>query len=182
VMILFLGNNDALDKRIDAREAHLVSGEWRVLDGTEWQPGKPLVPFEQTAVPTNLTARKIQDSFASPETMSFWELPSFITLLESSGFPAQRHRLYFDTLLARPLLFAAMVLIAASFSLRMQRRGGTTLMIIGGIASGFALYFLSDVTFALGLSATIPLSLAAWAPAGVSLLLGASLLLHLEDG
>ncbi|HEX9488828.1 MAG TPA: LptF/LptG family permease, partial [Stellaceae bacterium] len=74
------------------------------------------------------------------------------------------------------------VLIAATFSLRMQRRGGTTLMIAAGIASGFLLYFMSDIVFALGLSATIPVALAAWTPAGVSWLLGASMLLHLEDG
>jgi lipopolysaccharide export system permease protein len=64
----------------------------------------------------------------------------------------------------------------------MQRRGGTTLMITAGVASGFVLYLLSDVVFALGLSSTIPVTLAAWTPAGVSWLLGASLLLHLEDG
>jgi lipopolysaccharide export system permease protein len=134
------------------------------------------------SVDTNLTPRKMQDSFASPETMSFWELPGFIGLLENSGFSAQRHRLYFNALLARPFLFGAMVLLAASFSLRMQRRGGTTLMIAAGVASGFILYFLSDVVFALGLSSTIPIALAAWTPTGVSWLLGASLLLHLEDG
>jgi lipopolysaccharide export system permease protein len=36
--------------------------------------------------------------------------------------------------------------------------------------------------FALGLSATIPVILAAWTPAGVSSMLGAAMLLHLEDG
>jgi lipopolysaccharide export system permease protein len=114
--------------------------------------------------------------------MSFWELPGFIRLLDASGFSSQKHRLYFNALLARPFLYAAMVLIAASFSLRMQRRGGATLMIGAGVACGFALYFLSDVVFALGLSASIPISLAAWTPTGVTWLLGATLLLHLEDG
>ena len=114
--------------------------------------------------------------------MSFWELPGFINLLDSSGFSSQRHRLYFNALLSRPFLYAAMVLIAASFSMRMQRRGGATLMIAAGVAAGFALYFLSDVVFALGLSATIPIGLAAWTPTGVTCLLGTSLLLHLEDG
>ena len=91
-------------------------------------------------------------------------------------------RLYFNELLARPFLFTAMVLVAATFSLRMQRRGGTTLMIGAGIVSGFLLYLLSVVVFALGLAATIPVSLAAWTPTGISWLLGASMLLHLEDG
>jgi len=64
----------------------------------------------------------------------------------------------------------------------MHRRGGIPLMIASGIASGFVLYLFSNVVFALGLSATIPVNLAAWTPAGVSLLTGATLLLHLEDG
>jgi lipopolysaccharide export system permease protein len=133
-------------------------------------------------VPTNLTPKKIEESFASPDTMSFWQLPSFIELLEASGFSAQRHRLYFDSLLARPFLLCAMVLVAAIFSLRMQRRGGTTLMIVGGVFAGFMLYFISEMVFTLGLSATIPVALAAWTPAGISTLLGTTFLLHLEDG
>ena len=182
VMVLSFINDTQLSSRLDAKSAVLGPGKWQVLNGTRWTAGTPSEPFERTDVPTNLTPRKLQESFASPETMSFWELPGFIALLEGSGFSAQRHRLYFDALLARPFLFTAMVLVAAAFSLRMQRRGGTTLMIAGGIAAGFLLYFLSDVVFALGLSATIPVSLAAWTPAGVSWLLGASMLLHLEDG
>jgi len=83
---------------------------------------------------------------------------------------------------ARPFLIASMVMVAAVFSMRMQRRGGVALMIGAGVASGFAFYFLSDVIFALGLASTIPVALAAWIPTGVSWLLGASLLFHLEDG
>ena len=82
----------------------------------------------------------------------------------------------------KPLLFCAMVLVAASFSLRMQRRGGAIALLMSGVAAGFLLYFLSDVVFALGLSAKIPVLLAAWTPAGVSMIFGVSMLLHLEDG
>jgi lipopolysaccharide export system permease protein len=182
VMFLFLAHDTLLDRRVDAREAVLGSGVWTVMNGTEWWPNQQPQSFTRLEIPTNLTTTKIQDSFAPPETMSFWELPGFIRLLQASGFSSQRHQLYFDTLLARPLLLAAMVLIAASFSLRMQRGGGATLMIVVGIASSFLLYFLSDIVFALGLSATIPTALAAWTPVGVSWLVGISLLLHLEDG
>jgi lipopolysaccharide export system permease protein len=114
--------------------------------------------------------------------MSFWELPGFIALLEQSGFTAQRHRLHFNVLLARPFLFCAMVLVAATFSLRMQRRGGAGMLIVSGVLAGFLLYFLSDIVFALGLSAKIPVLLAAWTPTGISMIFGSSMLLHLEDG
>ncbi len=145
-------------------------------------PNEPPEPFHQLRLETTLTPRKIEESFASPDTMSFWDLPGFINLLEESGFPAQRHRLHYNVLLARPFLLCAMVLVAATFSLRMQRRGGATFMIVGGVISGFLLYFLSDIVFALGLSGKVPVGLAAWTPTVVSLMFGASMLLHLEDG
>src|SRR5260370_35257150 len=113
--------------------------------------------------------------------MFFWDLPGYIAWLEQSGFPAQRHRLHFNVLLARPFLLCAMVLVAATFSLRMQRRGGATLMIVGGVVAGFLLYFLSDIIFALGLSAKVPVTLAAWPPPVGSLIFVASLLRLLED-
>jgi lipopolysaccharide export system permease protein len=182
VVVLFFDKSDRLDGRIDAKQARLDNGHWSITDGMRWKPGKPQEPFAMATVDTNMTPGTIEESFAPPETMSFWDLPGFISLLQQSGFSTQRHRLYYNALLARPFLLAAMVLIAATFSLRMQRRGGTTLMIASGIASGFILYFISNMVFALGLSSTIPVTLAAWTPAGVSWLAGASLLLHLEDG
>jgi lipopolysaccharide export system permease protein len=168
--------------RIDAKRATLAEHVWLIEDGDRWLPDRPAEPFTELQLPTQLTPGKIEESLASPDTMSFWELPGFISLLEQSGFSAQRHRLYFDILLARPFLFCAMVLVAATFSLRMHRRGGATLLIIGGVVTGFLLYFLSDVVFALGLSDKLPVTFAAWTPTGVSMIFGVSMLLHLEDG
>jgi lipopolysaccharide export system permease protein len=168
--------------RLDARTATLEDGTWTFADGARWRPDRPPQHFARLRLPTELTPSKIEESFASPDTMSFWQLPGFIALLERAGFPAQRHRLHFDVLLARPLLLCAMVMVAATFSLRMQRAGRVVAMIVAGVASGFALYVLSDIVFALGLAAKVPVALAAWTPTGITLIFGASMLLHLEDG
>jgi lipopolysaccharide export system permease protein len=182
VSIFFFDDRTRFTSRIDARTARLETGYWLIEDGVRWRPDKPSESFAHWQLPTQLTPRKIEQSFASPDTMSFWDLPGFIELLERSGFPAERHRLHYDVMLARPFLLCSMVLIAAVFSLRMQRRGGTTMMIVGGVASGFVLFVVSNVVFALGISANVPVALAAWTPTGVSLIFGASTLLHLEDG
>ena len=83
---------------------------------------------------------------------------------------------------ATPLLLAAMIMLAAAFSLRPQRQGHVVLVIVLGLLAGFLLYFLSNFVFALGLSGKIPVILAGWAPAVISAMLGMALLLHLEDG
>lgn len=182
VTVLQFRDDDKLVRRIDAASALLEERNWRLFDAWSWRPGQQASPIGEYVLPTTMTARGLQDSFAAPETISFWELPSFITLLETAGFSAHRHRLYWHSLLAQPLLLGALVLIAATFALRQTRRGGTTWLIMGGILTGFLLHFLSDVVFALGLAANIPIALAAWTPAGVCLLIGASILLHAEDG
>jgi lipopolysaccharide export system permease protein len=168
--------------RIDAARARLENGYWHLQD--VWISQRTRVPdrFPEYRLPTDLTTETIQDSFAAPETMSFWDLPAFIDVLERAGFSASRHRLHLHALLAGPFLLTAMVLIAATFSLRMVRRGGVMLLAGCGLLTGFVIYFFSDVVFALGVSARLPVELAAWAPTIVTGLLGLASLLHLEDG
>lgn len=182
VIIFLYQGTDQFVGRIDASEASLGQGVWNLTNALITGPNRASETHATYSIKTDWTMEKIQDSFAPPETMSFWELPGFIALLDSAGFSASRHRLYWHSLLAIPLLLAAMVLVAASFSLRPARRGGVALLIGSGVIFGFLLFFLSDVVLALGLSATIPPLLAAWTPAGFSLLIGLTVLLHLEDG
>lgn len=182
VVVFLYQGRDKFVGRLDAQSGSLRNGHWlleRVLVSLPDQPTSFAATYE---LPTDLTIERIQDSFASPDTMSFWDLRGFINTLEKAGFSAHRHRLHFHAQLAVPLLLCAMVLIAATFSLRPTRRGGTAYLVAGGVVSGFLLFFVSDIVFALGLSATIPVILAAWTPAGVSSMLGAAMLLHLEDG
>jgi lipopolysaccharide export system permease protein len=124
----------------------------------------------------------VQESFASPDTLSVWTLPGFIALLDRSGFSSIRHRLHFQTLLALPLLAGTMALVSAGFSMRPARRGGVARMIGSGVAAGFALFTISKIAGQFGQSGALPPVMAAWAPAGAGLLLAITLLLHLEDG
>lgn len=182
VTLFFLNRGSQFTARVEAQSAKLDRGFWVIENGQHFRPGEPAEAFGEWRLATSLTTTKIEESLGSPDSMSFWELPGFIALLEQSGFSAQRHRLHFNVMLARPFLFCAMVLVAASFSLRMQRRGGAVMLLVSGVAAGFLLYFLSDIVFALGLANKIPVLLAAWTPAGVSMIFGVSMLLHLEDG
>lgn len=169
-------------RRLDAGEALLVEGEWQLRNARLSIPGKPPQQLDTIRLPTALTVTQIQDSFASPETLSFWQLPAFIQTLESAGFSAMRHRLYFHQLLSTPLLLASMVLLAALFSMRLPRRGGVLLLVVSGLMTGFGLLFVTDIIHALGLSGTLPLALSAWMPPLACALSGLALLLHLEDG
>lgn len=182
VLVLGLRGNDRFAYRIDADQAVLEHGDWLLTNARITGPNGPPEHRQVYRIPTDLTRANIQDSFATPETLSFWALPAFIAVLERAGFSALRHRLYFQSQIAAPLLLCAMVLFAAAFTLRPLRRGGTSVLIGAGVATGFVTHFASDVVYALGLSARIPVLLSAWSPAIIGCLLGAAILFHLEDG
>ena len=182
VLVFIYEGDSKFQGRIDADSARLEDGFWHMQNARISTPEQPSKFEKEYWLATDLTLDKIQDSFATPETMSFWALPDFISTLEKAGFSAVRHRLYWNSLLAAPLMICAMILIAATFTLRHSRRTGSTYVIAGGILTGFIVYFFQDIVFALGLSNSIPVTLAAWAPASVATLLGLAMLLHLEDG
>ncbi len=182
VIIFQFEGTDRFLRRIDADTVRLEPGYWTIDHAVIINRDAIPAVRQNYRLETMFTIDNIQDSFFSPDTMSFWDLPGFISLLEEAGFSAVRHRLHWHALLASPVLLCAMVLIAATFSLRLTRKGGTVIWASTGLFFGFLLYFVSDLVFALGLSSRIPEILAAWTPATVSGLLGIAGLLHLEDG
>jgi len=182
VTIFMFGDKNRFIKRIDAPSAKLTQGYWYINDAVLTVPGRPAAKSADYKLKTTLSIEQIQESFASPETMSFWELPGFIDNLTKAGFSAIRHSIYWHKVLVIPFFLCAMVFFAAAFSLRPPRQGKTGALMSGGILAGFVIYFLSDLVSALGLSGSIPVVMAAWFPVGISMLLGAVLMLHLEDG
>lgn len=168
--------------RLDADSTTLHQGYWLLTNVVRTQAGYAPRRADTVKLPTELTPDQIQDSFAPPETLSFWELPGFIKTLQESGFAAQRHRVYWHSLMATPLLLLANVFIAAGFSLRPARQGKQGVLISLGLLTGFIIYFLIDVIHAFGLSGTLPPALAAWAPVLAVLAASTGWLLHQEDG
>ena len=182
VTVWRLSADDRPLQRIEVPRAQLVPGRWVFSDAVAFNPDRSAAPPQEMSFPTELTPDRIESSFATPDTLSFWALPGFISVLEAAGFSALRHRLHFQTLLSLPILAAVMALLAAGFSMRPSRRGGVAQMIAAGVASGFALFVLDKITNEFGESGALPVALAAWAPTLAGLLLAVALLLHLEDG
>lgn len=182
VVIFRYQGQDEFVQRLDAATAQLKTGYWLLRDVLSTGPDQTAQQREQHRFATELTISQIHDNFASPETLSFWEIPNFVALLERAGFSALKHRVHWHSVLAGPAILSGMVLIGAAFTLRLSaRNGGAGWLITFGVAAGLLLYVFSDVVLALGIAATIPAPLAGWAPGLLALLLGGAMLLHIED-
>lgn len=168
--------------RVDAARAQLTPQAWQLENAIISIPNQIPTAYATYQLPTELSIAQIQDSFADPETLSFWQLTGFIDTLEKAGFSGLRHRVHWHATLATPLLYFSMVLIAAVFSLRLYRRGNISLLLASGALIGFTVNFMKEIFYAFGYAGTLPVTLAAWSPPIIVLLAGTAMLLHLEDG
>ena len=176
------GQSVQFSRRIEASEARLMPGYWLLSGAHEATPGAEALAYDTLSIPSTLTASAALERFAQPNTISFWNLWTAIKRTEQAGFSATAYRLELDELLAKPLLFAAMAILAAAFSLRLIRLGGLAALAGSGVALGFGLFFFNQICGALGRTGAIPPFAAAWIPPLLALLSGFALLCYTEDG
>jgi lipopolysaccharide export system permease protein len=174
--------NGRFIERIEARSATLQPGAWLLEDARVYAVATPVSERATFRLPTNLTPEQVRERFSTPETVPFWQLPLYIQMAEHAGLAAAGYRLQYQKLLSRPFMLAAMVLLAAAFSLRFFRFGGVQKMVLGGIISGFLLYVMAKVTDDLSKAELLHPVAAAWLPVLIGSLTGFVALLYQEDG
>lgn len=183
VMVLLFNSDGKFLQRLDAPSAHLVPGEqWDLQNVTLSRANEASQNAPTARFPTDLTPNKIEEQYTKPDAVSFWALPEQIETIRRTGLTVTRLELHYFSLLSEPLLFMGLALLAVAFALRHQRAGGAIRLIIVGLSVGFILFFLRDFMRALAGADIVPISLAAWTPALLAVMIGASILLYSEDG
>ena len=183
----FIYTNDAagmrtFSERIDADSASLSNGSWRLVNAIGAEIGQRAVRYATLDLPSSLADEEAFERFARPQATSFWSLPAQIDRVEAAGFSSTAYRLRLQQLLATPLMFAAMSILAAAFSLRLMRLGDLARMSVAAVVLGFGFFFVNQAASAFGSAEVIPPWLAAWLPPLLTALAAFTLLFYTEDG
>ena len=156
VTLISYGETGGPNRRIEADTARLETGRWVLRNATVWpissgeNPQNLAQDVRQFDVPSNLTLEQIRDRIGNPSSISIWDLPAYISQLESAGFSARRHSVWLHMEIARPLFLVGMLLIGASFTMRHVRFGGTGQALIVSVIFGFGLYYVRNFAQILG--------------------------------
>lgn len=183
----FIYTNDSegmrtFSERIDADSASLSNGSWRLVNAVGAEIGQRAVRYATLDLPSSLADDEAFERFARPQATSFWSLPAQIARVEDAGFSSTAYRLRLQQLLATPLMFAAMSILAAAFSLRLMRLGDLARMSVAAVVLGFGFFFVNQAASAFGSAEVIPPWLAAWLPPLLTALAAFTLLFYTEDG
>ncbi len=168
--------------RQDAASAKLKDDYWLLNDVTETRPGEIPRLVKTAQIRTNLKREFVQERLSQPEAVAFLDIPAKIAAAKSFGLSTSELETQFHSLGSLPFLLVAMTMIAATVSLKFSRFNQSSVMIFGGILSGFVLYVVTVLVKAFGSSGVVPPLVAAWVPVIVAMALGVTILLHQEDG
>jgi lipopolysaccharide export system permease protein len=169
-------------ERIDAAEAVLKEGFWQLKNAFVVRPDKEPSVHKTYLISTYLTPERVNDALGSAISISFWDLPRMIKAAEIAKISSSRLRIQYELLLSRPLLCLAMVLLAATVSLRSFRSGGIQTMVVAGMVGGLGFFLLAEVSRQIGMAGLASPRVAVWMPVLVTILVSLTVLLHQEDG
>jgi len=174
--------DDRLIERIDAKTAHLAAEEWIFKDTWITRFSQNITQKDELTRATSFERKQIQENFVPPRAVSLWKFPAFINIAQSAGFQVENYRVYFHSLLARPFLFCAMILIAAAFSLHYNRTGGGGKLVLLTAIVGLGIYFFITFMNTFGNTGLLHPAIAVWTPIIIASLIGTVMLLHQEEG
>lgn len=184
VAIWFFDENNQFYKKIDAKEMLMKRDFWLLKNVTLNDEDKLNKKIDSLSIPTNLEVdfvmQKIVNNFQNVKLFSIFQLPSLIKDLGQAGFSSTKFKVYFHSLLGRPLLFLAMTLIACFFGLNHIRSKNSLAMIFFGIVTGLTLYIISSIVTALGSSGLISIFASTWVIVVICLAIGTLLIYQKE--
>jgi len=170
------------ERRMRVDEALLRNGFWQLSGVVEGVPGEEPVRQDTLAIPTSLDGGDLLERFVTPATLSFWSLPTFIAEAKEAGLSPLRFEIKWTSLIAYPLLLAAMAALGAVFSLRMQRMGNIAAWGGLGVSLGLGLFFFAQFSQALAITEAVPPMVAAFSAPLAGLFCALGIVCFLEDG
>ena len=189
VTVFNYDKNGLVTERFFSENAVLENNELLLRNTIKWSDNKiktnPIIANEKIKklkIKTEITPAQLLDGYASPETISPWNMNKQIKKVKSSGFSVLKYQSKKMEQYARPFLFIVMVILGTVFTLQNSRSRNIGISVVLAVASGFFLHFFQNFCTTLGRSGEIPLIVATWSPIISIGLIAMTLFLHYEDG
>lgn len=181
IKIYYAGVNQDYTVNYIAKTAAIKNHKLILTDVKKYTPDKEFQSYDYLELTTSLEPDQIKENIPHPDIIPFWKIKDFIQKIRKAGFSTLKHELYYQSMLATPLLYVSLVLIALSFSLNLPRKGKLGLVFITGGIIGILVFFINKVSSVMALTGALPLTIAVLAPSVSYLFLSIAALIHCEE-
>jgi len=164
--IYTLDENFNFIERYDSKLIFINKKEW-ILENTKVLSniGNPSANEEKDySLNSTIDINELKNLFTNANTNSFWEILNSIKKLNERGYSGDELKIKFHKYLSLPIYLFSMIILATVFTINIKKNYGNFMYIFFGVVSGIVIYFLNDLSIALGISGKMPISLSVWIP------------------
>ena len=181
VIVFRFDKENKIKEKIKAYSAQL-DGKYWFLNKVNFTSNIGEISYEDFfQINTTVTDSQIREGFSNPETVSLWNLYSFIKMFEKAGFSADKHRLHLYKLIFFPFLLAGMAALGISFNLNSTAKKSLNIGLFYMVIVGFIIFYFTKLITALALSGKIVLWLSALLPSLLPVFLSLLFLIHADE-
>ncbi len=167
ITIFNFDENYNLKEKIFSKKADIQSSKWLLSDVSLYKIENELFEVEKketVTINSIYTYEKIINLFKNFETLSFVDLLVNYKKLIDQGYNKNFLNQSLHTMMSMPFLLFIMTALASILIMNSLKKFNNFRFIIIGIITCVIVYYLKDLSIALGQTNRIPLSLAAWVP------------------
>ena len=182
--IYTLDQNFNFIKRYDSKLIFINKKEW-ILENTKILSSgdnqKNTNEEKDYTLKTSIDINELKNLFTNANTISFWEILNNIKKLNERGYSGDELKIKFHKYLSLPIYLFSMIILATVFTINIKKNYSNFMYIFFGIILGIIIYFLNDLSVALGISGKMPLSISVWIPIFLILVISAINLIKINE-
>jgi lipopolysaccharide export system permease protein len=170
VTIYILDKNFNLEKRFDSERASIEEKKWTLEKVVITEISKQYKNSEENKIlnemqyTSTIDINQLKNYFTNSDTVSFWEILEVISNLNKRGYSGDEFVVKLHKYLSLPIYLSLMIVLSTVFTLRMNKNYSGTAYILLAIILGILIYFLNDISIAVGLTDKLPIPLSVWTP------------------
>jgi lipopolysaccharide export system permease protein len=167
IIIFQFDNQFVLQKKIFAKNADITNNDWVMSDVIVFEKKDNL--FKKKKINnykfySNYNYEKIINLFNNSNTMSFVDLAFNYQRLLNDGYNKQFLNKSLHSLLVLPFFLFLMTALAAILTLHSLKKSENITFVILSLVICVLIYYLKDLSIALGTTDRMPLTLSIWVP------------------
>jgi lipopolysaccharide export system permease protein len=187
VTIYNLDNKFNFMKRYDAENAIINNRNWslknvKILNSSNINKtdDKKLSNLNTKFI-SSININDLKNFFSNAGTVSFWNILNNIKVSNERGYSGDELKVQLHKYLSLPIYLFATILISTIFTLGIKKNYSSFVFLFFGIMLGLFIYFLNDLSVAIGLSNIVPINIAVWSPTVLLLLLSIINLIKINE-
>lgn len=167
VTIFHLDNNSILLEKIFSKKTNIKNNEWILNDVIIFKPVNGVLKsekFDYYKINSVYNFEKITNLFKNFNTMSFLDLIFNYDYLLKNGYNKVFLNQSLHSMLSLPFFLLLMTALAAILTMNTLKRSDNFSLTVVGLILSVLIFYVKDLSLALGQTDRIPLILAIWAP------------------